>query len=471
MLRLGVPEYRLSRELIKLEIQFILSLGVELKLNARLGRDFTLTGLKEQGYEAVFLAIGAHKSRGLKIEGVEFDGVLDAVDFLLNVNLGYKVEFGEKVVVIGGGNVAFDVARTVLRHGEVPDIAVSDLRSAMDVARSAVRFGATEIHMACLEARHEMLANEVEIHEGLEEGIKLHPARGPVRILGEDGKVKGLETIAVRSIFDDTGRFNPSYIPGTESVIEADTVIIAIGQAADLSFLRPEDGIELTPRRTIAVDPQTLATSAPGIYAGGDVAFGPRIAITAVADGLKAAKSIDEFLQGRIHPPHSVRIKVLDADAYQMPKGYDRIPRQPIPVRPIDRRVGIAEVELGYTEEQARKEAKRCLHCWVNTIFEGSEEYGTICILCGGCVDVCPEDCLELIPFDLLQFADSVVGEHAKTEYSFAPTVDQPMRGAVMLKDETICIRCGLCAKRCPTGCITLESFFIEEGGTNEPHT
>ena len=225
MLRLGVPEYRLPRELIRLEINAILSLGVELKLNTAVGRDFTIAGLKDQGFQSVFLAIGAHKSRELNIPGAQLDGVFRAVEFLLNVNLGYRVELGQKVVVIGGGNVAIDVARTVARQEKLEIGHVTEIAEALDVARSAVRFGAKEVHMVCLEDWHEMPASKLEIDEALEERIQVHPRKGPSRIIGRNGKVAGFETVNCISVFDERGKFNPKFAPGTESMIEADTVI------------------------------------------------------------------------------------------------------------------------------------------------------------------------------------------------------------------------------------------------------
>jgi len=218
MLVLGVPEYRLPREIIQAEIAAIESLGVEIRLNTRLGREFSLVDLKQQGYEAMFLGIGAHKSRELAIEGVQLDGVLRAIDFLLNVNLGYRVTLGRKVVVIGGGNVAFDAARSVVRQTEKlagmseaelrealrraasaleeltarqPE-APDEVRLALDVAREAIRKGVPEVHMYCLENLDEIPAAREEIEEAEEEGIRLYTRFGPKRILSSDGKVTGI---------------------------------------------------------------------------------------------------------------------------------------------------------------------------------------------------------------------------------------------------------------------------------------
>jgi len=471
MLRLGVPEYRLPRELIRLEVNAVLSLGVELKVNTAIGRDFTLSDLKRQGYQAVFLAIGAHRSRDLRIEGVELDGVLRAVDYLLNVNLGYRVELGNKVVVIGGGNVAIDVARTAARQEKVNVGHITEVTEALDVARSAVRFGAKEVHMFCLEDWSEMPAARDEIEQALEERIHIHTRKGPSRILGRDGKVVGFETIDCVSVFDDRRRFNPTFAPGTESVINADTVVMAIGQTSDLSWIRPEDGIDVTPRNTIKVDPRTLAATTPGVFAGGDVSFGPRNAIDAIANGKRAAQSIHAYLTGEqeksveldLHEG-GVEIIVHDTNRYRREWGYEKIHRVPVPVLPIDRRVGVAQVELGYTEEQARREGSRCLHCWENTIFEPmGEETGTECILCGGCVDICPENCIDLVTLARLEVSDDLVVQLEEENDVVITGAKEDLVGSVMIKDEDICIRCGLCAMRCPVGCITMEGYSVAE--------
>jgi NADPH-dependent glutamate synthase beta subunit-like oxidoreductase/ferredoxin len=469
MLRLGVPEYRLPRELIRLEINAILSLGVELKVNSAVGRDFTIPDLRAQGYQAVFVAIGAHRSRELNIEGAGLDGVFRAVEFLLNVNLGFRVELGQKVVVIGGGNVAIDVARTVARQERVDIGHVTEVAEALDVARSAVRFGAKEVHMVCLEDWSEMPASKIEIEEALEERVTVHTRRGPHRILGKGGKVVGFETINCLSVFDAQGKFSPKFAPGTETVIEADTVIMAIGQSSDLSWIRPEDGIEVTARNTIKIDPATLATTAPGIYAGGDVSFGPRNAIDAVANGKKAAQSIHAYLshatgaspEVNFHE-EGIEIVVHDTRKYGRAWGYETQPRVPIPVQPIDRRIGVSQVELGYTEEEARCEASRCLHCWVNTVFaKAGEETGSECILCGGCVDICPEFCIEMVTTDRME-ADEEMTEALEAEYDLVLRgASSDAVGTVMIKDEDRCIRCGLCAMRCPVGCITMETYTV----------
>lgn len=476
MLQLGLPGYRLSRDVLKLEIDAIINLGVELRLNTRVGRDVTLRDLRA-GYAAVFIAVGCTKSRDLAIEGANLDGVLKGVDFLLNVNLGYRVELGKRVIVVGGGNVAMDVARSVSRSGlEVDSLAEDELRAALretrqllasvaamagtpeeerrtliDVARLALRRGAREVHLVCLESREAMPAHPWEVAEAVREGIQIHPSRGPKRILGEGGRVSGLETVVCTAVFDDQHRFNPQFLPGSEAVMPADTVILAIGQQTDLSFKGPDNGLEITRRGTIAVDPDTLATSVPGVYAGGDAAFGPRNVIAAVADGRRAAAAIDRYLgHPRVVRTHA-RFKRISH--HEMPENYHRIPRQPMPTLPLDRRIGIAEVELGYNDEQARAEASRCLQCSIQTILDSSK-----CLLCGGCVDVCPQYCLRFVPVD--QIAGEGVAELVQ---ALLPERARWPEARALIKDEDRCIRCGLCARRCPTGALSMERFELQE--------
>jgi NADPH-dependent glutamate synthase beta subunit-like oxidoreductase/NAD-dependent dihydropyrimidine dehydrogenase PreA subunit len=454
MLYLGVPKYRLPRDVVEAQVREILATGdITLKLNYAAGRDFAIVDLRRQGFDAVLIAVGAHSSRDLSIPGVDLDGVHNGIDFLLNVNLGYQFTIGKKVIVIGGGDVAMDVARSAARevlrqHGP------------------AVRLGAQEVHLVCLESRGEMPATLEEIVEAEEEGIVLHPGLGPHRIMGENGRVTALETLRTKWVFDENGRFNPAFYDNSESQLACDTVILAIGHAPRLGFLKPEDDVEISRRGLIAVNPRTLMTSAEGIFAGGDCVFGPRLIIDSVADGKRAAVGIDEFLRGVPHPEPAVEVEILKR--HSMPLDILDLVRQPIPALPLDRRTGTTEVEVAFDEESAQLEAQRCLHCWVNTIFEGNLEDGSLCVLCGGCIDVCPENCLELVSLDRFQFEPDVVQQLLDRQGLLNVELDDVradelgvIAGSVMLKDETRCIRCGLCAARCPAGTITMESYQL----------
>ena len=438
MMVLGIPTYRLRREVIQAEIRAILGMGVELRTNTKLGRDFTLASLKEQGYAAVFIGAGAMRSRDLQIPGVELDGVLKAVDFLINANTGYRVELGDRVVVVGGGNVALDVARTALREEAPSETA------AFDVARVAVRLGARDVKVVALEARYEMPAHEYEIEEAEVEGITIRHRLGPHRIVG-DTHVEGLETLDVSSVFDPDGRFNPKLIDGTESTIPCDSVILAIGQAPDLSWLQPDDGVDVSPRGTIAVERESLATSAPGIYAGGDVAFGPRNLIDAIGDGRRAAAAIHRQISGTEPAPQRFR-KTIPISVVNRPVlNYDAVPRVEIPSVPSERRIGVPEIELGYTEEQARLEAARCLQCFLNISLEVD-----LCILCGGCVDICPENCIRIVPME------DITG------------VSSPEPASALILQEEYCIRCALCIERCPTDALSFVGWNEASTGLKE---
>ena len=483
MMHLGIPEYRLPRDVLQAQIREILDMGPVLKLNTRLGKDFTLEDLRRHGYNAVLMAFGLHRSRDLSLPGNDLDGVVKGIDFLLNVNLGYRFEVGKHVVVIGGGNVAIDVARSAMReqqkiHGEAGlpnqlsssemDVAMKEF---MDVSRAALRMGAREVQLVCLESRAEMPASEEEIEESVLEGINLRPSLGPKQFVGTNGKLTGLEVTKCISVFDENRRFNPKFAVGTEFVIPCDTAILAIGQTSDLSFLKPEDGIESTRQGTLKINPETLMTTAPGIFAAGDIAFGPRLIINAVADGKKAAMEIDKFLRGPAWKPKEKYVQITVLNHHEMAAHYDEYSRLTVPALPIERRTGVAEVETGYTEEQARTEASRCLQCWINTIFEGVEADGTECILCGGCVDVCPENCLSLVPLKNFAFTEEEkarLGQQSALRsldlQHVSPDELNQVEGSVMVKDETICIRCGLCAERCPVKTISMEAFEVFEG-------
>jgi formate dehydrogenase beta subunit len=463
----GIPEFRLSRSIIEKEIQKVVQLGVELKLNAPLNEKFGIKELRAEGYEAVFLSVGVQKGRDMNIEGSNLDGVIKAIDYLLNINNGYRVDLGRKVLVIGGGFVAFDAARMALRAGieaaengdGVAAPGSEGLHAAIDAARTAIRAGAVEVHIASLESFEEMpvmrtTQGREEFEESQREGVHFIPQRGAKRFVGDNGRLKAVEFIGVKRTYDENGRFNPVYDPDFSETFEADSVILAIGQQADLSFLTSEDRVELSPQGTIKVNPATLATSASGLYAGGDVAFGPRNLIEAVANGKRAALSIDDYLRGvKTDLVVNLRIEELPTRSYRRPEEYEKCERENPPTISLDRRTGISEVETGYTEEQARQQAERCLYCHIQTIYDAEK-----CVLCNRCVDICPEYCLKLVPVEELDLEPEVREQIIANE---GVSLSGPL--SAMLKDDEKCIRCGLCAIRCPADAMTMEVFYYAE--------
>jgi NADPH-dependent glutamate synthase beta subunit-like oxidoreductase len=445
MLYTGVPGYRLPRELIRAEIDVIRSLGVEIRCNACVGRDVTFPQLRSE-FAAVIIACGAKRSRQLPIPNTDAIGVMGGVDFLRDVALGKKVELGERVIVIGGGNVAYDVARTVLRQEEY------------DVSRTAARLeGVRHVSLACLESLEEMPADTVEILEGEEEGVTRLNGWGPREILVDERNgqrfVRGVRFVRCTQVYDENHRFSPKFDEGTTTEIEGNTVLLSVGQAADLSFLDAQrDGIEMRSPQQIINDPATGATSAPGVFIAGDIAYGPRLMIHAIASGKLAARSVYRFLRGREIEPEEVEAH-FPIPGYHREKHYERHKRESIPVLSAEERIKnpAAMVEIGYNDKQARSEAGRCLDCGVNTIFDGER-----CILCGGCADVCPTACLKLVSFDRL--AQSPELEAATHDLELDPD-----DLSAIIKDEERCIRCGLCAQRCPVEAITMERFCFSQ--------
>lgn len=466
MMRYGIPEYRLPRTLIRAEVDKILELGVTLRLETPLTPEFGLSALRAQGFEAFFLSVGVAKGRDLDVPGVELDGIVKAVDYLLNVNRGYRMNLGRRVVVIGGGFVAFDAARTALRAGkegieeeqaELASEGEARIKEAFDSARAAIRGGATEVTIVSLERFDEMPVLQTtqgheEFDEARKEGVSFLPRRGPRRFLGS-GRLEAIELRGVVSVFDEHGRFQPRYDEDDIVTIEADACVLAIGQQPDLGFLTAADGIALSPSGTIRVDKDTLATSASGVFAGGDVAFGPRNLIEAVANGKKAARSIHAHLSREAAAIETtLEVEKIPTSRYRMFAGFEILDREAPPTLDLGRRTGIAEVETPFDAAQAARQAARCLVCHVQTIYDPE-----LCVLCNRCVDVCPEHCLAIVPFESLDLPE------AEREALAARADAGGLPLAAMVKDDDRCIRCGLCAVRCPTDAMTMEKFTITE--------
>ena len=273
MMAVGIPSYRLPRDILTAEIKIIEDMGVEIKTGVTFGEDITLDSLKDDGFHAIFLATGLHLSRVLNVEGEDLPGVLKGVDLLRDAALGNEVHVGKKVIVIGGGNVAIDVALTSMRKG------------------------AHEVSLVCLEKQDEMPAWDYEIEEALDEGVKIINSLGPRRLEEREGRLAGIEFKRCVAVFDESGVFSPKYDETDLTTMDADTVIVSIGQAADLSFA-DRSGISVSRKGGIEVDPVTLETNIKGVFAGGDVFYGPKSVVEAVACGKEAAESIERYLKG-----------------------------------------------------------------------------------------------------------------------------------------------------------------------------
>ncbi|MGQ9625378.1 MAG: NAD(P)-binding protein [Anaerolineae bacterium] len=346
MMRVGIPAYRLPREVLQREIDAILSLGIELRVNSPVRN---INKLFEEGFAAIFLAIGAHEPQKLGIPGEdEAEEVYHGVPFLRAVSLGEDVRLGERVVVVGGGNTAIDTARTALRKGS------------------------KEVIIVYRRSKAEMPANPWEVEEAEAEGIKIEILTQPIEVLHNNGHLTGLRCIRMRlGEPDESGRRRPIPIEGSEFAIPCDAMVAAVAQAPEISFLEPGHGLEITRRGTFAVDPQTLATNRPGIFAGGDAAAGPGALIEAIAAGRRGAFSIDRYLRGLplLTPRELVPLPVAKLSEEEAAEIVARgeassLPRVEMPTAPPEERTrDFREVELGLTEEQARKEALRCLRC------------------------------------------------------------------------------------------------------------
>ncbi len=453
----SLPRYRLDRESVKKDVDMILSLNeIGLKIGAKCGRDFTVDQLREE-FDAVLIAVGLQKGRMLPLPGVEADGVLSGLDFLKDVAAGHGVIMGEKAVVVGGGckEVNGETLCRVVQGGKA--IVVGGGCVATDVARALIRTArCKEVHLVCMEAgkgcrpdnpKEEMPAWVSDVVESMEEGIIFNTSWAPKKVVGENGKVKGLEVIRVKNVYDSQGRFNPTYIDGTERIIEATNILLSIGQAPDMSFLDGSSGFELDQRKMLKVDPLTLSTSKPGVFACGDI-IRPGLIINAVASGQLAAQSVHQYLGGT----GSLGLAVPGPmESIPIPRRFERFfprlrQRRKLPALiSVSKRVkGWDAQEYTYSEHSARGQAERCLNCNVSPIILSNAN----CILCGGCVDVCPTKCISMVRFQK---------EDLNTGSSNGLDGHGPWVGLV--HDEEPCIHCGLCSLRCPVDAITMMRF------------
>ncbi len=339
MLTAGIPSYRLPREIVDAEVQLIRDMGVTMKTGVEIGKDTTIAQLREEGFKAFFTAIGTQACLQIGIEGEDLEGVYAGLDYLRQINRGESVTLGKNVAVIGGGNTA------------------------MDAARATRRSGAENAFILYRRGLEEMPANAEEIKECQEEGIPINTLTQPVRFIGENGRVKAIECIKMQLTEpDESGRPKPEPVPGSEFTIDVNSVINALGQEADWSCLTPECACTLTDWGTMNVDPLTLQSDDPDIFAGGDAARGPRTVVEAIADGKQAAISIDRYISGRdLRLGREMELKIITEPQKD---NYDPVARSQMPrLEPQERVKNFDEVQLGFTEDMAVQEAKRCISC------------------------------------------------------------------------------------------------------------
>ena len=429
---IGVPAFRLPREAIEMDVRLIERLGVTFRYNTRVGRDITFDQLRER-FDAVAITAGAMDPVPLDVPGNDLAGIQYGVEFMRKANLGEPLEVGADVVVIGGGYTAMDCSRTSLRHG------------------------AANVTIAYRRTRSELVVDEEELGETEREGVRMEFLASPVELIGEDGRLSGVRFVRNKlGEPDATGRRAPVPIPGSEFVVKADTVIPAVSQAADNTFLPVESSFDIN-RGRVKVDPGTYATNVKGVFACGDFVTGPTTLIEAAGHGKKCAYAIDRYLSGRSTVEVAANVRIVSSWRHEMPELYDVLPRQHVPMVPLQARMPSTDphvnfttpVERGYGATDAVAESTRCLMCNYNIWFDGFR-----CVLCGACADVCPEGVIHMIDINQMK------AEGALPELVDAYGWDQ---GAAMVLDEERCIRCALCVKRCPYDAITMERFELQE--------
>lgn len=366
MLRTGIPEYRLPGNILDAQIGYIEGMGVDFKTGVTFGKDLTLSGLRKKEYQAILFAIGAQQSRKIDTEGAQLTDVLWGLDFLRDVKLKRKVKAKERIVVIGGGNVAIDAALT------------------------ALRLGARDVRIICLECREEMPAHEEAIKTAMDEGVDISVSWGPKRVVGDRKRVKGIELIRCLSVYDKTGRFKPSFDENTTRSMETDMVIFAIGESTDLSVL---PGGMKTDNNHILADPVTLETSLPGVFAAGVAVSGPGSVVEAIASGKKAAVSIDRYLRGiDLKAGREAEVNVVNKPPRE---GIEKRPRQATSLLPIDQRKrSFREIKAGFGKETAEQEERRCMACGSKAFVKYLED----CMTCYTCERDCPEKAIFVSP-------------------------------------------------------------------------
>ncbi|HSE27891.1 MAG TPA: FAD-dependent oxidoreductase [Gemmatimonadales bacterium] len=446
LMRTNIPSFRLPASVLDEETERIIALGVEV----RYGEEVTsLKGLlADGGFDAVFVGTGAPRGKDLEIPGRReaSANIHVGIDWLTSVAFQHVDRIGQRVVVLGGGNTA------------------------MDCCRTALRLGGTDVRVTVRSPRKDMKASPWEIEDAEREGIPIFDNHNPVEFLLEGGRLAGVRFAKMRAEYDGSGR--RTLVPtGDEVVFECDDVLMAIGQENAFPWIERDAGIEFGKWDMPAVDETTFMSSRPGVFFGGDAAWGPKNIIWAVAHGHQAALSIDLFCTGRDlardRPPPGTSLFSQKMSIHEWAYDNDYAPqrRVPVPHAPTDvalkdRRV---EVELGYDDRLALEEAHRCLNCDIQTVFAAP-----LCIECDACVDICPVDCITFTENGEetdLRARLRVPAANPTQDVYVSPAL---RTGRVMAKDEDVCLHCGLCAERCPTGAWDMKKYMYVEAQVSD---
>jgi NADPH-dependent glutamate synthase beta subunit-like oxidoreductase len=453
LMRTNIPQFRLPPNVLDEEIQYILDMGVDLKLNHRID---SMKELLEEGYDAIFVGTGAPKGKNLEIPGrYDADNIHIGIEWLESVAFEHVDKIGERVLIIGVGNTA------------------------MDCCRTSLRLGAKDVKVMARKPRGFFKASDWELEDAEEEDVEILVNHSPKEFVVEDGKVVGMVFENMEYNIDEQGRIDRGTVVG-ETTIPCDDVILAIGQDNAFPWIERDIGIEFDKWECPVVDETTMMCTRDGIFFGGDAAFGPKNIIWAVAHGHEAAVSIHKYCEGedladRLPRGINLASQKMGMHEWSYSNDYDPSARRVVPhvdLKERFKKIDI-EVELGFTAEQAAQEVERCLNCDIQTVFEAK-----LCIECDACIDICPVDCLTITTSgDEEDLRTRLTAPALNEEQALYVSDELPQTKRVMVKDEDLCVHCGLCAERCPTGAWDMQKsevlipYAVDEAAEDETRT
>jgi formate dehydrogenase beta subunit len=437
LMRTNIPAFRLPEKVLDEEIHYIVDMGVDLRLSTPVE---SFKDLLTQGYDAVFVGSGAPKGKELKLPGRhDTDRIHIGIDWLESIAFGHTESVGERVLIIGVGNTA------------------------MDCCRSALRLGAKDVKVMARKPRNFFKASEWELEDAEEEQVEIVVNHSPKAFVVENGKLVGMNFEQLEYDIDARGRITDTRVTG-EKFFPCDDVVLAIGQENAFPWIERDIGIEFDKWDVPVVDPLTFQSTRPGVFFGGDAAFGPKNIIWAVEHGHQAAISIDKFCRDvpvSERMPRGVNLSSAKMGIHEWSYSnyYDPAARRMMPHVDLKKRFKKlnVEVELGFTAEQAVQEVERCLNCDLQTVFTAN-----LCIECDACIDICPVDCLTITPGGELEDIEKrLKAKRLNPDQPIYVSEGLKQTGRVMVKDENLCVHCGLCAERCPTGAWDMQKSTV----------